>query len=259
MENLPVKRSLPQEPQNKRFRASLSGKKPQHENVRVEFQNVNFSEITDNSFALIVQDYKNLKSVLTHINGFFSEDFEIYTKQTASSLESVKENLPILKIAKDLQKTYDVEYESKVNLQSKINDIQTKLHDKKQNHEKIKSQLSEQKATLRAEFKRLARDKETQEKESKTQIETNQKIVEFYSSLSGIDITEEGSGKFKVKVRWMQEEFGFLLVEEEDTFWYEMISSSTENDKIPDLLKEEINIEKKYAPVLLHKILNLLN
>ncbi|CAG9328555.1 unnamed protein product [Blepharisma stoltei] len=260
-ESVPTKRIIAQEAQAKRFRTSLNSFKQNVDAIetKISFQKINFLELSEHSLLQIVQDTKNLKSALNSISSANSEFFESATKFTTKSLDSYKESLPINKLAEELQKKYDVEYSHRMSLQNKINKIQSEIYETTQNFEKIKSQTGERKATLRAELKRLSRDKESQEKELKREIETGQKIIEFYKTLSAVEISEEGQGKFKVKVRWMQEEFSFLLIEEDDTFWYELIGCTVHYDKIPELLKTEINIDKKDAPILLNRILNVLN
>lgn len=206
----------------------------------------------------ILNEHKHCKAKLVKLEETSIDNFANSVKNVTRNLEGKKDSLVINKFVEDLNYRYEVQNAKKQELLKKLHKLETEAKQRQDHCDKVKAEIDQRKSALKYEIKKVTRDKEKHQEELNYSISTNSKLIEFYKLLSGIEVTQEGTSSFRIRVSWLQEEFVFVLRSIESTFDYELVSHTVPKEKIPQFLLSEINIDKEDAPILLNKIISTL-
>ena len=80
-------------------------------------------------------------------------------------------------------------------------------------------------------------------------------IHELYHRLSGLEILQSGTGQFRCKIRVQQNELIFKVSEESDQLLgMTLVSYTVPGERIPQHLKEGLEMEQRQEPVLLWQL-----
>lgn len=198
------------------------------------------------------------KAVIKNFNTN-SSDFFLSESNKAQNLKIETSAFPLSKRSEELIHNFDAQTRRKQDLIQKINEIKQEIQEKNKVCQKLKINSENKQEELKCEIKKIRRDKENKDKELQRDNDNFRKLIEFYKTLSGVSVEELGKGRFKVIVKYLQDEFVFALAEDGNTYNYELISTTIPESKVPSYLRTEINIDKEDAAVLLDKVLGSLH
>lgn len=177
----------------------------------------------------------------------------------STALAAVPSSLPVKAERSDLSELYAAERKRQRGLQEMADEYETRLKTLEESLRATQSHTQSKVAEKKLAIEELEARKSAALEQRKRDNDRLKSVLENYRRLTGIEVTTADDGSMRCRLKLQQKELIFRLREvDAEELEVMVVSYTVPAEKIPNELKEEIVIDKRDAPKLLHLLLSCL-